>query len=264
MKRLATVLCMLSGLAVAAPALADVHLNYSVEGDGEALQSIMIRNGIIRLDQDDSNWSLFDTNKREMIVIDGDKQEYMVLDEELMEALGDMDKLIERVMEDALKDMPESQREQMRGMMSGMMGGIKRQIQASIPEQTIEETGETREIAGHSCEVVRILHDGKLFMETCGVEPASMDIPGQDLESIQAMQEYIKDMVESIDGMLGTSMAASSEIALGTIPVETRQYQNGEQRSVSVLEDLSTDELDDALFAVPDGYRKQETPLPSL
>ncbi len=264
MKGLASVIGGAVLLALAAPTLADIHFEYSVEGDGQAINDIMIRQGVIRLNQDEGHWSLFDTERREMTIVDDQNREYMVLDEELMEALGDMDLLMDRIMEEAMADMPPEQRDQVRGMMRGIMDGVKQQIQASIPEQTVDETDETREVAGHECRVVRILHDGELFMETCGIEPDSLDMESADREAIESMQSYIRDLVEALDGLLGTGMAASTDIALGLIPIESRIHENGEESTVAVLEAIHTEDLDEALFTVPEDYSKQDTPLPSL
>lgn len=264
MKMLPMSACLAFGLLVASPLPADVHFKYSVEGSGETVQDIMIRQGVLRMDQHDDHWTLFDTDKREMIVVDDSKKEYMVIDEELMEQLGDLDKLMDRLLDDALSEMPESQRAQMRGMMKGMMGGVMQQIQASIPEQSVEQTGETREIAGHSCEVMKMFLDGKLTMESCGADPEAMNIPSDDLNSIRMMQEYITGVVEQVDALLGTNMAASTDLALGKIPVETRHYDDGEEKSVSTLQSVSTDALDADFFVVPGDYTRQETQLPSL
>ena len=258
-------LAIICGLVLSAPIAADVHIRYQVEGGEDGLESIMIRDGWIRMDQaGEDHWSLFSSADQTMYIINDSRREYFKMDAETVAAIGDLDKLIERQMEQALAEMPPAQREQMRGMMQGMMRGAMEQARAQMPQQSVRETGEIREIAGFECRVTEILHDERKVIETCGMDPAELDLPPADLAAIEGMQQFVENLAVHVEGLLGEGFMDMSELSLEQFPIETRYFDTGDRVTSSRLESLSTAALEPGFFVIPDGYRQQEIQMPEL
>lgn len=251
--------------AMAGMAVGDVRVNYEVEGGGEALESIQIRDGWIRMDQaGETQWTLFDSSEQAMYMIDDTRREYYRLDAEVLSRLGDLGSMIDRQMEEALADVPPAQREQMRQMMQGMMSGAMEQARASMPEQTVRQTGVTRSVAGYNCEVAEILIDGRRVMETCGVAAEALSLPADDLATIRALQQFAAELAAQVEHFLGEGFMDLGELGLDQFPVETRQYDNDDKVTVTRLDSVDTNTLDASLFRIPDDYRQQEIEQPEL
>lgn len=261
MLRLSTLL--LAGLAL--PALADVHMRYEVSGGNDAVSDIMISDGKLRINQHASdNWTLFDSNTGEMIIVDGERGEYMVMDAETIDKLTNITALVNKQMEEALANVPPAQREQMRGMMEGMMENAMEQARASIPEQTVNRTGETRSVAGYDCAVVEILLDGVKSMETCGTDPGNIDLPAADLETMRAMQAFAQDIAARMEEVFGESIINLGDFSLEEFPVQTVHFEKGGESARSTLAGIDDGGLPADAFEIPADYKQQEIELPEL
>lgn len=249
--------CFLTGLAAG-----DVKVSYEVEGQGDGLESILIRDGWIRMDQaGESQWTLFDSSEQVMYMIDDKRREYYRFDSETLSMFDDIGSMIDRQMEEALANVPPAQREQMRQMMQGMMSGAMEQARASIPEQTVRQTGETRTVSGYRCEVAEILIDGSRVMETCGVAAEELRLPAADLATVQALQQFAAELAAKVEQLLGEGFMELGELGLDQFPIETRHYDD-EQVTVTRLAEVDTGALEPALFRIPDGYQRQEIQRP--
>lgn len=254
---------LLAGLAL--PALADVHMQYEVSGDSQAVSDIMIANGKLRINQHDSeNWTLFDSVRSEMVIVDAGKREYLVLDQATIEQLTNVTAMVEQKMEEALEDVPPAQREQMRSMMEGMMSNAMEQAKANIPEQTVKRTGQSRTVAGYDCTVVEILLDGVKSMETCGADPRTVDLPRVDLQTMRAMQTFAQDIAARTESILGEGLINLGDLSLDDFPIETVHFEDGSERARSTLAGIDDDSLDAELFEIPGDYKQQEIELPEL
>lgn len=248
------------GLAVLAATLsfgtsADTSIVYDIAGGGS--QQMDIRDGVVRAGDGNQATVLFNTRTGSFTIIDHSQRSYMELSQ------ADFDRVMnstERMMaqvERQIAAMPEGQRAQMREMLKkNMPKGMGKE--AAAPRR-VTVTGETRNVAGVSCQVTEVFRGAQQVAELCMAEHQALGISSEDYEAIRAMHDFSQDMA-SRAGQFGAKTMDMGDLSGGLIPVSFMGMGDAAQSGSNTLTSVSEADIDPARFEVPAGYRKQEMP----
>lgn len=243
-------------LSATATAFADTTLTTSNEfGETGSTDTVHIADGMVRVDNNQGGYMLFDSDARTMTMVEPENQSYMVMTEESLRSMGNAVQQAMQQLESQMANMPPEQRERMRSMMKERMGGMMDAGgQAARPE--IVNTGETRNVAGYECRVVRIMVDGASTGSACMTDFDTLGIPDEDQATIEAMMEFSLALTEQFGEMMPAHMKA---MAAEGYPVEF-ESQAGGTRIKGSLKAVETEPLAGELFSVPDNYRQRSLP----
>lgn len=243
-------------LSAASATPADTTLTTTNQfGDSGGTDTVYIADGMVRVDNNQGGYMLFDSGERTMTMVEPDQKTYMVMTEESLRSMGNAVQQAMQQLESQMANMPPEQREQMRRMMKERMGGMMDAGgQAAKPE--IVNTGETKTVAGHDCRVVRIMVDGDSTGSACMAEFEALGIPAEDRQTIEAMMEFSLALTEQFGEMMPAHMKA---MAAQGYPVEYESRAGGTPIRGS-LESVATEPLSADLFTVPKDYRERSMP----
>ncbi len=253
-----TLISLGMGLGIAfglsATASADTRVEMANE-DGAHSVVYKIKDGKVRFEQstDPGNIGLFNTNDGSMLMLDAHSKQYFKLDKQAADEMAGAMSEAMAEMKKRMAQLPPEQAEQMRRFMPNMG------MADEAPKFTAERTGAKDEVGGIACEMVRVSRDGKPINENCVASLKDAGISKADHKTLRAMMEAMESFSKQ---MGGKSSSMSAELAaMDGLPVKSVDLVNGEVMS---LKSLSTDKLDAAQFAVPEGYSKREMPRPQF
>lgn len=247
MLKLQTALALFALLAV--PALADTRIRYVDEKTGETTSQLLVKDGKVRMDNARGNsYTLFDAATNTLTIVNPSEGTYQVLDEAALDRMsGQMNDAMAE-MRKQLEQMPAEQRKMMEKMMGGAMNMGK-----SMIEMKVDRTGKTLEKAGYDCRQVFLSIGTIGRQELCVVDQGSIEINGEDRETLDAMQAYMRKFAEKMSQGMGVNVIADYD-SLGGFPVYMKQDR---ERTGQVLDEVTRVEIEAAELAVPAGYRQE-------
>jgi hypothetical protein len=246
-----TILCLLSAPLIAGVAMEMV----TKDASGQETDRIQLsaQAGMLRVDNADggttSNVSMIFLGK-EFLVLDHEAKSYIVMDEAMLDEFAARISDAMQQIETQLANLPPEQRavaEQMRV-----------QQDAPAPAPRIEAVG-TSQWQDQSCTQYAVYEGGEKTQLVCA---AALDhIEGSDemMQAFRQMADYVKKMTESLPMSTESSMNPGELMEqMDGFPVHRIAYVNGEVVEEDLLESLAEKELDEALFAAPDDYRRED------
>lgn len=197
---------------------------------------------------------------QEFLVLDHSDQKYIVVDADMIAAVGSQMEAAMRQMEAQLADMPPEQRamveEMMRGQMQAMMGGDQ---EARIPPR-VEEIG-AGQWESNPCTQYAVYEGGEKTQEICASPLADVHGVDEAMEAFTSMAGFMNDLSESMPEPMASAMAENPMELIDQIngfPVRRVDFTNGQVFSETTLEGVVEQALDESVFAVPEGYTKQD------
>lgn len=242
--------------ATAATAGADTTINTSNQFGGDASNdAIHIAGGKMRVDTGSADsYMIYDSTANTITMVEPAQRSYTVMTEEDLRSMGNAVKQAMKQLESQLANMPPAQREQMRKMMEQQMGGM---MGGGAPKETeIVQTGETRNVAGYDCGVVRIMVDGASQGTACMADYGDLGIPAEDRSTIRAMADFSMTLAEQFGDMMPGHMQA---MAAEGFPVEY-DSRVGDTRVSGAIQSVETGSVDPGLFQVPSDFQQRSMP----
>lgn len=191
------------------------------------------------------------------IVLDHERKNYFVMDEAFVnEVSAEMSDAMKE-MEKQLASLPPDQRAMAEQMMKGRMGQMMGQ-QQEAPAPRVESMG-----AGNwqdfDCEKFAVYEGGEKTQELCAAKLSDIDGAAEMMQAFRGMASFITKMVESMPmrANVGVNPGELMDQIQG-FPVHTIDYSNGTAVGETSLESITEQDLDDGLFAVPDGYKRED------
>ena len=161
-------------------------------------------------------------------------------------------------MEAQLASMPPEQRAMMEQMMKGRMQGMTAQ-QAPSPSASRVEAKGGGEWKSYKCRQYAVFEGAEKVQDICAAELDEVDGADEVIETFRNMAAYITKMTESMP------MGSDDRINPGELmdeidgfPVHTIDYENGVVVGETLLDSVTEQDLDEGMFAVPEGYRRQD------
>jgi len=254
----AVVLMAISGLCSA-----DVTLNMKRMQAGnqstQVVNAVQIRQGKVRIGLDQSrenNFMVFDSQQSSITHVNGDKQQYMVIDQSMVNQALAMQATVAKQMEARLSQLPPEQRQRMKSMMEKMMPTNNKQPLA----ERFEAVGRAK-VNGHDCKQVNYFEGDVLRSQLCVVDRAKLGISDADYASLKSLQAFAKKLLEKLPKPPTLHVNfAYQENNQDMVPVQIKLYRDQKVNDVIELHSIDNKALKADVFSVPGGYQKQQLP----
>lgn len=238
----------------------------STEFDGGQSEQTILRASVqnmdLRMQVDSSSDMIFRGSKGEMLMIDHSEKSYVVIDNAMMDSLGNQMSAIEAQMQEALKDVPAEQRAMMEQMMKQHMPKAATEPQKPMVE--LKKTGERAEKNGYDTE--------KYVMFVAGTKTQEMwiadwdDVEGGDEAAVafKEMAAFFSGLRDALPSFAQSGVDESVFEYLNELdgfPVVTVSYgSNGAKSNESVLRSSKSVSIASSEFDAPAGYARQRMP----
>jgi uncharacterized protein YneF (UPF0154 family) len=204
---------------------------------------------------------IFLGDSKVMRMLDFSNNTYREMTEQDFERLGDSMAQMRQMMEEKLKNMPPQQRQMVEQMMKQKMGAMPGAGQApSRVVYTKVASGQT--VRQWSCDKYEGTRDSEKVWEVCAVDFAEFGVEPSDLRVFQQMAEMVKSMAPK--GMEDSFQIGfdeqQAEQGFRGVPVERLSFRNGAPHQKYQITEVTRQDIDDALFEVPPGFKKVEMP----
>lgn len=191
------------------------------------------------------------------IVLDHKRKNYVVMDEAFINEVSTQMSDAMKEMEKQLASLPPEQRAMAEQMMKGQMGQMMGQQQEAPPPR-VESMG-----AGNwqdfDCEKFAVYEGGEKTQEVCAAELNDIDGAAEMMQAFRGMASFMTKMTESLPMRDSVSMNPGELMdQIKGFPVHTIDYSNGAAVSETSLESVTEQDLDDGLFVVPEGYKRED------
>src|SRR5579864_8852937 len=216
---------------VAAPVLADVHISY-VDETGQPGTQMYVKGGKLRFDGG-RGFGIYDVASNTLTMYMPDKKQYLVFDEKTAGEMGaaaqnarqqmqgaaaqaqaaqaqhqgDIDKANQEMKDQMAKMSPQMQAA-MQKMMAQSGGGMAALNNPGQMQIEVKDLGTSETVAGHSCQDVQMVINGRPGAEMCVVNsPESLGIPAADLAILKAMKQGMQKLMAKM-GPMAQGMAS--------------------------------------------------------
>lgn len=236
--------CVFSGLVQA-----DTTLTYNDNNGKEQSQMLLTDGKVKMLNASATDTAMiFDAGSSSFTIINHSEKSYMVFGPKEIEALSDVSKMMDKMINEQLAQLPESQREQMRGMMESM---IKSQMPKQAPVPKYVKSGATDKHNGFSCEVVIKESKGNSDEQFCVTSYGKLGISDAEYSAVAAFMK----VAEKLASQFGQDQSMNFEAIGRVVPV---YYEMDQQKGY--LATVSDDDLPATTFVVPQDYKQQSLP----
>lgn len=193
-----------------------------------------------------------------LIYVNHKDKTYMVMDEEMLdEVSAKMSEAMQQI-EAQLANMPPEQRAMMEKMLKGQMQGMMGQKGPKAPPPRVEAKGSS-EWKSHKCNEYEVFKSDIMVQQICAAELDDVDGSAEVLAAMRSMASYITKMAESLPMVSGENLNPGELMdRIDGFPVHTIDYENGVKVREMSVDSVVEQDLDDALFAAPEGYRQQK------
>ena len=220
---------------------------------------------------------IYNGERRQMVVVDHERKSYMVMDEEsISAAAGEVGKAMKE-MEDMLKNMPEDVRKQIeeaqkQGVSIPGMGQAKPNApQSPFFNRTVKRSGERGTKQGYPCVKYDVFNENKEKVQELWVTDwGNIDGGGEARDAFADMSDFFQEMLEAMPQFGGednSPFEGSTPFDLfeeiDGFPIVTREFEDGDLESETVLRSSRRQTLDPDAFEPPPGYRLRTMFSPS-
>jgi Domain of unknown function (DUF4412) len=242
------------------PAYADFRATYrATQGDGGGLGTIEVAGGKMRMNANDTS-VIFDVARKEYLVIDHKKREYLRMDEASIESMSAAVKDSQAQLNAAMERLPPEQRAMIEKQMAARMpaGGA---AMTGGPKAVVDlkATGSSAKVAGYACEVYEVRVNGERQSESCLADAKQFGASAADTATVKQAMEFGRAMSSKISGGL-VSMDFNAFNA-DRFPVRMVRYDRGAAAGTSELQEVSASlSLPASEFTIPAGYQERQLP----
>jgi hypothetical protein len=202
---------------------------------------------------------IFLGKQQELWQLDLADKHYTRIDREQLEAIGEQLSAARREAEARLAGLPPEQRQMVERML-----GLGPNSTAPVSEE-IRKTDQADEVDGKPCKQVQLLRNGVVSGEACVAAWKTIGLSRLDFRVFKKLgefQEALRDSVGALPtGNLVTSQPFSVFDQLDGFPLRIRSLEKGNVRSESHFRRFEKQEVDAALFDVPEGFSEQPLPM---
>lgn len=252
-----------AGLAVAAVmALASpmsaadgLLITQTTTGGTAQTNQVQIEAHRMRVDAGGSQVVIFDGEAQVMRMIDASKKTYMEITKADVDRLGTQMNAMMAQMQEQLKNLPPEQRAQIEAMMRGRGAGPA----MTQPAKTEYRRAGSDRVGAWTCAKYDGFRDGKKVFELCTVSADAFGVTAADFQVAREMAAFASALAPA--GVNSQDLfAIGDESTAGFSGIPVRSINVGPPQVTTVIESVTRQRFADALFAVPEGYRKQTLP----
>ena len=259
-KLMATLISTLLFVATIANAGVEMELvTTDASGQETERSKIYAQDGKLRMDQAEgsgpANSMIFLGDR--FVYVDHAEKNYVVIDEAMLSEVSAQMNEAMKQMEAQLAEMPPEQRAMVEEMMKGQMQGMMGQ-QAPQPAPKVEAIGSGK-WESYDCRQYAVYEGGKKAQDLCAADLDDVEGSDELIETFRAMAHYMEKMMESMP-MREDNAINPGELMdqIDGFPVHTVEYEGGVRVRETALASIAESDLDEAMFAAPTGYRRQD------
>ena len=192
------------------------------------------------------------------LYVDHREKSYIVMDEAMLDQVSAKMNEAMKEMEAQLADMPPEQRAMVEQMMKGQMQGMMPEPAQEAPPIRVDSTGRS-EWKGRKCREYAVFEGGVKTQQLCAADLDDVEGSEEVIEAFRNMAAYMTKMNESMP-MRSEDRSNPGELMeqIDGFPVHTVDYENGVMVGETSLDSVVEQDLDEAMFAAPDGYRQED------
>ncbi len=201
---------------------------------------------------------IFDTLKKEMLLIEHQNQSYTRMNKSQFDVLNQKMLQVRKTMQEQLAKLPPEQQQMMKKMMSDKMN-ISFQQEKKISR--FISTERTDKAIGIDCKIVEHLVNDIKSHEYCIVPFSKVEGAGDIFKGMKAMGEMFRELYQSMSDSFPmlTNMNPLSEVdKLNGFPLIISNFKNGKKYTKNKLVNITPKSFDKVFFLPPDGYQEKK------
>ncbi len=207
-------------------------------------------------DGGDKGEMIFLGGSQEMLIVDRQKRNYVVVNEQQVTALAKQLSQIKAETEKLLADMPEAQREQMKQMTQAPMPDSRTQRKPS----ELRKTGDKQSINGYRCAKYEVWQDGVKLRELWVTRWRKL-LGGDEVKAaFEELADFFEALLDSMP-MAGDRVMPDPTFehlkAVKGFPVKTVGFSNGVAVSESLFQGISERAMAPDDFKPPAGFTRR-------
>ena len=192
------------------------------------------------------------------LYVDHKERSYIVMDEAMLNQVSAKIDEAMQEMQKQLAAMPPEQRAMVEQMMKGQMQGMMGSEDADPPRHKIKKMGKSK-WRSYDCRQYAVFEGTEKTQEVCAADLDEIDGADDVMAAFRQMAAYMAKMTESLP------MGSDEDVnpvelmdQMDGFPVHTVEYQNGRVVSETSLDSVVEKDLDEKLFAAPEGYNRDD------
>ena len=222
-----------------------------------------LKMGIASGDRGKQGEMIFHGDRREMVIVDHENQNYMVIDKALIERIAGQIGTAMSQLPKALENVPEERREMLELMM-------RERMPAAPPERpatTVRNTGDHENRNGYDVVRYEVLRDGRKIRDLWVTPWGNIEGGDEASEAFKELVAFFREIMAAIgdaSGVPGSLDAIGDNFVaqigdLDGFPVFTRDYdpKDGSVEGETNLRSARRRTLDPDAFEPPSGYERQ-------
>lgn len=218
-----------------------------------------IQSGKLRMDMDTKDGKttvIFDGDKQILWMLNPAEGTYRELNGQQMDQMAQQMNNAMQQMQARLGNMPPEQRKMVEDMMKQQMG----RGAAAAPEITVQEKG-SEKVASFDTTHYAVLSNGQLTQEVWAASPGQIHVDESEFKTFQAMAKFWEPLRRNAPA---GSWSASAMQQIKGMPVKTVVYQGQRPSFEWDVVKVEQKGLDNGLFTLPAGMKKQEMMPPGM
>ncbi len=257
------------------PVSADTTLVYHLhQADDEPLQQrLLVSDGKVAIYGDpnvDRPTLVYDRSQSALTFINHSDRQFTVISEKWAKQASDRFKLAMKRMNEQMQKQLENMSPQQRSlyqqgrmmmpMMQPMMGGS---ATTSLSRTYMPSFG-TQKYGDFSCRRVDVMEGVNRVAQLCVAEPAAVQIPQEDYQTLRAMLQTIANLSRQGGFNYGFKAPEFSGSVGGNTHGIVVQQQDTNAKTSYTLQSVGTEPVEAANFSPPRDYLEAEIPLPTM
>lgn len=201
---------------------------------------------------------IFDSNKKEMIVIDHQEKTFIRMDQTYFKKLQQTMSDARKQMEAQMAQIPAEQREMMKQMMGDKMKMFDKPIKKEIK---FNKTNRKSQAAGYDCLITETSVNGVKTNEFCVTETSKVKGAQFIFDALVGMSELFKEFYESMNENFPMQAEVNPFAELNQLngfPIKVVTYSQGKISEQSELKSIETKSFDKSYFLPPKGYKENK------
>jgi hypothetical protein len=197
-----------------------------------------------------------------MRMIDYSSNSYREMTQQDFERMGDSMAQMRQMMEEKLKSMPPQQRQMVEQMMKQKMGAAMPGAGPARPPVVYTKVAAGQTVRQWTCDKYDGTRDSEKVWEVCAVDFAQFGVQPSDMRVFAGMAEMFKSMAQQgTDDFFKVGFdEQQSQQGFSGVPVRRVSFRNGAPDQKYEITEVTRQDIDDAVFEVPQGFQKVEMP----
>jgi hypothetical protein len=195
---------------------------------------------------------IFDGTKQIMWLVDADRKSYSEMTKADADRMGGQLQDAMSQVQAQLANLPPAQRAQIEALMKGRgMPGA-----AAAAQKTEYRKAGTDKVGKWTCNKYEGFQSNEKTSEVCTVEPATLGLALADFDVTRQLGEFFQKLMPQNGDQLFT-IGRTEELGYSGVPVRRKLTVAGRETTTEVT-DVTHQTFTDAMFAVPDGFKKED------